>query len=93
VASSLGSFLELAMRFSGELSGARTVSADGYADDMSASYLNVKSGEAIGVDAVAAKDGSLSAMHLAEFEATPQLLRVLKESKGVPRNKIDNLTK
>ncbi|MCA8889709.1 MAG: hypothetical protein KDA46_12815 [Parvularculaceae bacterium] len=92
VASSIINFLVASDMFEKQTTGARTVSAEGYADDLSAAYLNTQSGEAIGVNVAASGDKSLASMHYAEAAATPQLFRVLKESRGVPRNKIQNIT-
>lgn len=92
VQASLESYFAIAQRFRREIT-ARTVSADGYADDMSASILNVRSGEAIGVDARVADDGSLGAVHEAGFEATPELVKKLLAAQNAPRNKIGNITK
>lgn len=91
VASSLGSYYALAQRFRDEIA-AKTVSADGYVDDMSASVLNVRSAEAVGIDASVHGDGSLVALHQANLEATPELVRKLIASENAPRNKITNVT-
>lgn len=91
VASSIGSYFALAQRFRDEVA-AKTVSADGYVDDMSASILNVRSAEAIGIDAAVEGDGSMIAIHQANLEATPELVRKLISSDNAPRNKITNVT-
>jgi hypothetical protein len=91
VASSIGSYFALAQRFRDEIA-AKTVSADGYADDMSASILNVRSGEAVGIDASVKGDGGMLAVHQAGFESTPELVRKLINSDNAPRNKITNVT-
>lgn len=91
VASSIYTFFQLAQRFRDEIA-TKTVSADGYADDMSASILNVRAGEAIGIDATVAGDGTFASLHQASLEATPDLVRRLINSDNAPRNKITNLT-
>ncbi len=92
IASSIGSYFALAQKFRDEIA-ARTVSADGYGEDLSAGILNVRSAEAIGIDARIANDGSMLAIHQAELEATPELVRKLLASENAPRNKITNVTK
>ncbi len=91
VASSIGSYFALAERFKNEIA-AKTVSADGYVDDMSASVLNVRSAEAVGIDASVKGDGTMISAHLANFEQTPELIRKLLASENAPRNKITNVT-
>ncbi len=91
IASSLGSYYSLAQRFRDEIA-AKTVSADGYVDDMSAASLTIRSAETAGIDARVATDGSMAAMHQAGFEATPELIRRLISSDNAPRNKISNIT-
>lgn len=91
VASSIGSYYALAQRFRDEIA-AKTVSADGYGDDMSASILTVRSAEAVGIDAAVKGDGTTAAIHQAGFEATPELVRKLIASENAPRNKITNVT-
>lgn len=91
VASSIGSYFLLAQRFRDEIA-AKTVSADGYVDDMAASSLNVASAESIGIDATVHGDGSMLAMHQQSLEATPALVRKLVASDNAPRNKITNVT-
>lgn len=92
VASSIYTFFQLAQRFRDEIA-TKTVSADGYADDMSAGALNVSSGKAIGVDVAVVTDSSTAALHQASLEATPELVRRLIASDNAPRNKISNITK
>lgn len=91
IASSIGSYFALAQRFRDEIA-AKTVSADGFVDDMSASVLNVRSAEAVGIDASVKGDGTLVALHQANLEATPELIRKLVASENAPKNKITNLT-
>lgn len=90
IASSLYNYFELSQRFRNEI-GTKTVSADGYADDMSASALNVEYGKSIGLDVAVATDGTLAAVHQASLEATPELVRKLIASDNAPRNKISNI--
>ena len=91
VASSIGSYFSLAQRFRDEIA-AKTVSASGYVDDMSASMLTVRSAEAAGIDAAVKGDGTMIAVHQASLEATPELVRKLIASENAPRNKIANVT-
>jgi hypothetical protein len=91
VASSIYTFFQLAQRFRDEIA-TKTVSADGYADDMSASSLNIQSGETLGVNVAVAADGGMAGVHQASLEATPELVRRLINSDNAPRNKITNVT-
>lgn len=90
IASSVYTYFQLAQRFRDEIA-TKTVSADGYADDMSAAALNLESGISIGIDAAVATNGSVAAMHQASLEATPELVRKLIASDNAPRNKISNV--
>lgn len=90
IASSIYTFFQLAQRFRDEIAS-KTVSADGYADDMSASALNIQSGESIGLNVAVATDGSMVGVHQASLEATPELVRRLINSDNAPRNKITNV--
>jgi hypothetical protein len=90
VASSVFSFFALAERFQQEvIGGTTTVSADGYAEDMSAAYLNRAAGEKAGV--VSAAASNFATLHQAAFQATPVLARALAESDNAPKNKISNI--
>lgn len=91
VASSIYTFFQLAQRFRDEIA-AKTVSADGYADDMSAASLNVISGESAGFDVSVETAGTMAGVHQASLEATPELVRRLIASDNAPRNKISNVT-
>lgn len=91
VASSIGSYFALAKRFRDEIA-AKTVSADGYVDDMSASILTVRAAEAAGIDARVAGDDTMIAVHQASLEAAPEVARKLFASDNAPRNKIRNVT-
>ena len=93
VASSIGNFVFLADSFMKEVSsGAKTVSLDGYADDMSANILNVKAAEAAGVVVADGPDASKKGyIHRAGFNEAPELVRVMMESKAATRNKIRNI--
>ncbi len=91
IASSIYNYFQLAQRFRNEVA-TKTVSADGYADDMSAAALNVQSGQSIGFDVAVATDGSMAAIHQASLESTPELIRRLIASDNAPRNKITNVT-
>lgn len=92
LASSLQSFVYLAELFSEELkTGTVTVSADGYADDMSARTLNAKSAASAGVRPEAAQ--SVPGLHQAKFEATGELVKALIASDNAAMNKISNVRK
>lgn len=92
VASSIYTFFQLSQRFREEIAN-KTVSADGYADDMSAAALNMEGGKSMGVNvAVATTDGAAASLHQASLEATPELVRRLIASDNAPRNKISNIT-
>jgi hypothetical protein len=49
--------------------------------------------ESVGIDARVLGDGTMTAIHQAELEATPELVRKLIASENAPRNKITNVTK
>lgn len=90
IASSIYNYFTLAQRFRDEI-GTKTVSADGYADDMSAAALTIESGKQVGFDVAVSTDGSMAAVHRASLEATPELVRKLLASDNAPRNKITNI--
>lgn len=90
VASSIYNYFTLAQRFRDEIA-TKTVSADGYADDLSAAALTVESGKAIGFDVAVASDATMAGVHRASLEATPELVRKLLASENAPRNKISNI--
>lgn len=91
VASSLATFVYLASQFRNEISsGSQTVSADGFAEDMSARYLNRVSAEAAGVDAAETEEG-LGAVHLEGFEEAPAIVRIMMSTPGATKNKIENV--
>ena len=89
LASSILNFVGLADKFQKELASAdRTVSLEGYADDLSASYLNrVGVKQMTGVE-LGAKD--LIERHQQGFEETANEIKKLISDKKAPRNKIDN---
>ncbi|GJL94052.1 MAG: hypothetical protein DHS20C05_04570 [Hyphococcus sp.] len=89
VASSLLNFLSQADKFRAELASAgRTVSLDGYADDLSASYLNrVGVTQMTGVDM---RTENLIELHQQGFEEAANEIKKLISDKAAPRNKIDN---
>jgi len=91
VASSVGNFLVLLGRFRNEIeTGAQTISQDGYADDMSARFLNGRSlSEATGAPQMIA---SRLELHQAGFEQAPELVKMLMSDDNAPRNKIRNIT-
>lgn len=90
VESSLRNFTALALRFKDELSSARrTVSLDGYADDLSASLLNGRGLETMGVDT---SPRTLLEHHLSEFEEAPEIVRIFYKDPAAAKNKIQNTT-
>ncbi|MCB2112033.1 MAG: hypothetical protein KDD85_00635 [Parvularculaceae bacterium] len=91
VASSINAFFSLSEKFRRAID-TKTVSADGYADDMSASILNLRSADAAGIELAQGKAPSLAELHQASFESGPALVRELLQSDNAPRNKISNLT-
>lgn len=88
VASSLASFVTLADRFRQELASAgRTVSLEGYPEDLSARFLNAQGFKALaGTEPLA----PLS-RHQAAFEESTEMALKLIESDATPRNKIQNI--
>ena len=87
VASSILNLYELARVFRTEIaSAAKTVSQEGYAEDLSARRLNATGLEAIGGSA----PSSLSPRHQAAFEEAEDFVRVLLQDEATPRNKIEN---
>lgn len=93
VASSLRSFVEAADNFKEEISnGHKTVSAEGFADDLSAPYLNRQSAVEAGVP-IAASASQNSPIHQAGFDETSELVRALMASDQAPQNKIKNISR
>ncbi|MEO0878372.1 MAG: YbjN domain-containing protein [Pseudomonadota bacterium] len=89
IESSLRNFMALALRFQDELSSARrTVSLDGYAEDLSASLLNGRGLNALGVDTA---PKTLLQHHLSEFEEAPEIVRVMYADPNSGKNKITNV--
>ena len=87
VESSLRNFVFLADKFRSEISsGAKTVSLDGYADDMSASLLNTK-----GVKAIGGVLDTADNVHIGGFEEAPEVVKVFLSDPNAPKNKIDNI--
>jgi hypothetical protein len=89
VVSSLQNTLAIARIFAEELStGGKTVSLEGYAEDMSSRLLNRRGVEALsGPGAV-----SRAEIHQRAFEEATELTLQLIKDKSVPRNKISNVT-
>lgn len=88
IAASLLNLYELAKIFQNELlTAGKTVSLEGYAEDLSARRLN-----ASGLTALAGP-GAVNAAtrHQAAMEESTDLIRVLMAEKDTPRNKIENL--
>lgn len=89
IASSVANFYVLASKFRDEVStSSRTVSLDGYADDLSASVLNSHALEAMGV--TAAPKTNLD-HHLANFEATAEIVKIFVKDPTSSKNKIVNI--
>ncbi|HXI86303.1 MAG TPA: hypothetical protein VNH64_02510 [Parvularculaceae bacterium] len=79
----------LADRFRDELaSSKKTVSLEGYAEDLAAGYLNRKNLEALG----GAPAQAALARHAAGVEDSLELVRGLVESDSAPENKVNNIT-
>jgi len=90
IASSVGSFVYLADRFRSEIaSGHKTVSAEGYAGDMSARLLNARAAGALGggQDAVVSR----ATLHQRAFERTTEFVSAMNADGRALKNKIDNL--
>jgi hypothetical protein len=90
VASSIGNFLYAAGQFRSQLSGANTVSLDGYADDMLASGLNAQSATVMSVSAPTVQSPDM--LHRAGFAEAPLVMKQMLESDVAPVNKITNIT-
>jgi|GEM_PF-1450213 len=91
IASSVTNFYVLARKFRDEIqTSTKTVSLDGYADDLSSSILNKHSLEALGV--ISTPETNLD-HHLASFEAAPEIVKILVNDPSTPKNKIVNVTK
>lgn len=88
VASSILNFVALAIRFRGELESAnRTVSLEGYADDMSSRLLNTRGlAEIAGPNAL-----EPLTRHDVAFEESIELIEMLLADQDEPRNKIQNI--
>lgn len=86
LASSVANLAYLASIFRNEIASAgKTVSFEGYSDDMSSRLLNTRGVEAIG--------GSVEAAtrHQEAFEQSAELIQILMQDRDAPRNKIENL--
>ncbi|MEM9014336.1 MAG: hypothetical protein AAGB02_04430 [Pseudomonadota bacterium] len=93
VASSLISFLAHAQALASELeSGTRTVSLEGFADDMASNHLN-----RVSLDAIAGQTLNLPKtayeLHQASFDEAPVIIRELAKSDKAAVNKITNTSK
>ncbi len=92
IASSIGNFLVLSDKFTKEVStSSPTANQIGYADDLSAKYLNGRglddmSGEA---QAIASRLDS----HQIGFEEIPELVKQLMNDDSAARNKVTNITR
>jgi hypothetical protein len=69
------------------LSSRRTVSMEGYAEDLSSRLLNSRSLKAMGVE-----DTGQITRHQVAMEETVELVQLLLADKNAPRNKIENIT-
>ncbi|MEQ1929387.1 MAG: hypothetical protein ABL957_02485 [Parvularculaceae bacterium] len=89
VAASVLNLVVLAGMFREELaSGAKTVSLEGFAEDMSARLLNGR-----GLSALAGSDAMPHVTrHQMALEETNELIQVLMKDQDAPRNKIENVT-
>lgn len=91
VASSLQTFVQLADQFRREVStSTQTVSQEGYAEDLSANYLNKASAEGFGARSHV-QASSFADLHRDALDATPKLVRDLMNAENAPRNKIENI--
>lgn len=91
VKSSLQNFVVLALKLQDELqSGSKTVSLDGYADDLASNYLNNQGFEEIGGTF---PRRTVLEHHLSGFEAAPEYVKVFANDPNAPKNKISNITK
>lgn len=89
IRSSIGNFVNLAARFSGELAGSgRTVSLEGFADDMASDTLNTR--QLVSFDA-AQEPLTPAEMHEKAMAATPIMIREMAADPATPRNKIENV--
>jgi len=87
VAASILNLVVLAGMFRDELtSGSKTVSLEGYAEDMSARLLNGR-----GLDAIGASTPHLT-RHQRAIEETNELIQILMKDQDAPQNKIRNVT-
>lgn len=86
LASSVANLAYLASIFRNEIaSSGKTVSLEGYADDMASRLLNVRGLEDMG--------GSVETLtrHQAAFEKSAEVIQILMQDSETPRNKIDNI--
>ena len=91
IASSVTNFYVLARKFRDEIqTSTKTVSLDGYADDLSSSILNKHSLTSLGVETT--PETNLD-HHLASFEAAPEIVKILVKDPSTPKNKIVNITR
>ena len=89
IASSLYNFVVLAERFRGEImQGNRTVSVEGYVDDMSARLLNGRVAAGMGVEQA---DMAAANRHSVSFERLSETIMLMNASQSAPKNKIRNL--
>ncbi|NWG72181.1 MAG: hypothetical protein HXY23_11315 [Parvularculaceae bacterium] len=87
VAASIVNLVVLAGMFRDELTtGTKTVSLEGYAEDMSARLLNGR-----GLSALGASTPHIT-RHQAALEETNELIQVLMKDRDAPQNKIRNVT-
>ncbi|MEM9170749.1 MAG: hypothetical protein AAGC56_13980 [Pseudomonadota bacterium] len=95
VASSLRNFIYLAAKFRDELkSGAKTVSADGYIDDVASPLLNLRGVKALksGRDVKTAAHVSAFEGHAMSLEEAPEIVKVFLADPETPKNKISNFS-
>jgi len=91
IRSSLQNFAVLAIKLRDELkSGSRTVSLEGYADDLSSAFLNNRGFKDIGGE----EDHKTTVdYHVSGFEETPEFVKIFVSDPSAPKNKILNVTK
>ena len=91
IRSSLQNFVVLALKLRDELkSGSKTVSLDGYADDLSSALLNRRGFEDIGGEETRRTTVDY---HISDFEETPEFVKIFVNDPSAPKNKILNVTK
>lgn len=92
VASSVYNFVGAATGFKEQLdTSSKTVSLDGFADDLSSTYLNRQSAETAGIELTETSKAK-GVIHQVSFDETTEIIRSLMTSESAPRNKIRNIS-